>query len=237
MKDTEPGECQPSLFLIRHGQASLGTSDYDRLSDLGQRQARLLGERIVSDQAGPWQAWSGSLKRHRQTLAGLAPGRDGRVEDSLNEYTVDALIRAAVEQAGALSLQVPDEEAFADPKAYLSTFLAWFPEVLSHWQQASLQCNQNGLWADFQQRVLLPVPEWRQSLSRGQSAVVVTSAGVISTIVADLTGEDLAWQRELNIALYNASVTELTLDDDQRWRLEQLNCVAHLPDAAMVTLA
>lgn len=237
MSVAETSDLQPRLYLIRHGQASLGTADYDRLSELGQRQARLLGERVESDHTGPWQAWSGSLKRHRQTLAGLAPGRDGRVDASLNEYTVDQLIRAAVEQAEMLSLDLPGEQAFADPKAYLATFLAWFPEVLGHWQQASLHCAHNGLWADFHQRVLSPVPEWRRSLLGGESPVVVTSAGVISTIVAELTGQDLAWQRELNISLYNASVTELSLGADHRWRLERLNCVAHLSDAEMVTLA
>lgn len=228
---------QPRLCLIRHGQASLGTADYDRLSQLGHLQASLLKERVEAERVGSWQAWSGSLKRHRQTLAGLAPGREARIEAGLDEYTVDQLIRAAVEQAEALSLSLPEEDAFADPKAYLSTFLDWFPEVLGHWQQARLKCAHNGLWADFHQRVLSPVHEWQQVLLAGQSAVVVTSAGVISTIVAELTGEDLAWQRELNIALYNASVTELSLGADQGWRLERLNCVAHLPQPSMVTLA
>ena len=32
------------LYLVRHGQASFGTHDYDRLSDLGHRQCRRLGE-------------------------------------------------------------------------------------------------------------------------------------------------------------------------------------------------
>jgi broad specificity phosphatase PhoE len=228
---------RPRLCLIRHGQASLGTADYDRLSERGQRQARLLGERVAIDYPGRWQAWSGSLRRHRQTLAGLAPDREGRIETGLNEYTVDQLIRAAVEQADRLALNVPEPAAFADPKAYLATFLAWFPDVLSAWQQARLHCEHNGRWVDFHQRVLSPVPFWRQAIGHGESAVVVTSAGVISTIVAELTGEDLAWQRELNIALYNASVTELSLAADGRWQLERLNCIDHLPGDALRTLA
>ncbi|HEX5612745.1 MAG TPA: phosphoglycerate mutase family protein, partial [Burkholderiales bacterium] len=32
------------LYLVRHAQASFGTEDYDRLSELGRRQARWLGE-------------------------------------------------------------------------------------------------------------------------------------------------------------------------------------------------
>src|SRR5258708_28715277 len=33
-----------TLFLVRHGQASAFEDNYDRLSSLGERQARLLGE-------------------------------------------------------------------------------------------------------------------------------------------------------------------------------------------------
>jgi broad specificity phosphatase PhoE len=33
-----------TLILVRHGQASAFEDNYDRLSSLGERQARLLGE-------------------------------------------------------------------------------------------------------------------------------------------------------------------------------------------------
>ncbi len=32
-----------TLYLVRHGQASFGSDDYDRLSPLGQRQSQRLG--------------------------------------------------------------------------------------------------------------------------------------------------------------------------------------------------
>ena len=33
-----------TLYLVRHGQASFGADDYDKLSDLGHRQCVRLGE-------------------------------------------------------------------------------------------------------------------------------------------------------------------------------------------------
>ncbi|MEC8667907.1 MAG: histidine phosphatase family protein, partial [Pseudomonadota bacterium] len=33
----------PTLYLIRHGQASFGADDYDVLSPIGHEQARALG--------------------------------------------------------------------------------------------------------------------------------------------------------------------------------------------------
>ena len=38
---TEPTMAQ--IYLVRHGQASFGSSNYDQLSELGFEQARLLG--------------------------------------------------------------------------------------------------------------------------------------------------------------------------------------------------
>jgi len=225
------------LYLVRHGQGSLGTDDYDRLSSRGLSQSSLLGERLQIEVDRPFRTWSGSLRRHRQTLSGLGLNGEGQIEPALNEYTVDALIRSAVTQADSLGLRVPDARAFSEPVAYLAMFLEWFPEVLSVWQQGRLACIDNGSWSAFQSRVLSPVKQWQLQLAGGGSVVVVTSAGVISTIVADLLGENLAWQRELNVCLYNASVTRLSLSDTGQWLAGPINCIEHLDGRDLQTLA
>ncbi|TVQ29308.1 MAG: hypothetical protein EA370_15410 [Wenzhouxiangella sp.] len=236
MVKPEPGKGR--LYLLRHGQGSLGTADYDRLSAIGQRQSLALGDRIHQElPAAAQRPWCGTLKRHGQTLERLNPLTDPVVDPALNEYTVDGLIQSALAQAIHLGLEPPGEQAFADPKAYLETFLAWFPEVLTAWQDARLDCEHNGSWIDFRRRVLSPVSRWRQDMALGLSPVVVTSAGVISTVVADLLGEDLTWQRELNVSLYNASVTVLEMDDSGGWRAPLINCVIHLEGATERTLA
>ena len=55
-----------SLYLIRHGQA--GTrGHYDALSDLGHRQAYLLGQHLAAQKV-PFKAMiAGCLNRQRQT--------------------------------------------------------------------------------------------------------------------------------------------------------------------------
>ncbi len=224
------------LILLRHGQASLGTDDYDRLSALGKQQAQALGRRLADVGLLTEPMVAGSLKRHRQTVEGLGAAGAAEVNEALNEYTVDHLIRSTVEQAEQLDIEVPNEQAFADPQTYLKTFLDWFPEVLAQWQSARLHCAHNGLWSDFHARVTSPIPQWSAQLRSGGSLVVVSSAGVISTVVSEMLGQDLAWQRDLNVRLYNASLTELSLDDSGRWHAGRINCVEHLePDA--VTLA
>ena len=60
-----------NVYFIRHGQA--GTRDsYDSLSELGRRQARLLGEYFVGQGLEFAAAYAGGLARQRQTAAGVA---------------------------------------------------------------------------------------------------------------------------------------------------------------------
>lgn len=55
-----------TVYLVRHGQA--GTRDaYDSLSELGERQARLLGEHFISQGVRFTSAYAGSLTRQQQT--------------------------------------------------------------------------------------------------------------------------------------------------------------------------
>jgi broad specificity phosphatase PhoE len=79
------------LLLVRHGQASLGTADYDRLSDIGWRQAQVTGARLAGTDLVVDRVVSGALTRQRDTaqavLAALGwPGSRLRVDDRLDEY-------------------------------------------------------------------------------------------------------------------------------------------------------
>jgi broad specificity phosphatase PhoE len=60
-----------NVYFIRHGQA--GTRDsYDSLSDLGKRQARLLGDYLVAQGVEFASAYVGGLLRQQQTAEGVA---------------------------------------------------------------------------------------------------------------------------------------------------------------------
>jgi broad specificity phosphatase PhoE len=64
------------LFLVRHGQASLGSHDYDQLSDLGHRQAERLGHYWRERDQQFDAVVIGGLRRHAQTWAAIAKGAD-----------------------------------------------------------------------------------------------------------------------------------------------------------------
>src|SRR5512132_1764602 len=86
------------LVFVRHAQASFGADDYDRLSELGWRQSRWLGEYFAERGLIFDRVLHGSLRRHVETLAGIAQGLGralGAGEDArLNEYDSHALLHA-----------------------------------------------------------------------------------------------------------------------------------------------
>jgi len=69
--DGSGGSGLTNVYFVRHGQA--GTRDaYDSLSELGRRQARLLGEHFVSQRIEFASAYAGALRRQQQTAAEVA---------------------------------------------------------------------------------------------------------------------------------------------------------------------
>jgi broad specificity phosphatase PhoE len=60
-----------NVYFIRHGQAGTRAA-YDSLSELGRRQARLLGEYLVSQGIEFAAAYAGGLVRQQQTAAAAA---------------------------------------------------------------------------------------------------------------------------------------------------------------------
>jgi broad specificity phosphatase PhoE len=62
----------PVIHLVRHGQASFGSDDYDVLSPTGQQQAALAGRELVRRGVRTPVFGSGTLARQRDTAAIVA---------------------------------------------------------------------------------------------------------------------------------------------------------------------
>jgi broad specificity phosphatase PhoE len=55
------------IYMIRHGQASFGKDNYDRLSPLGKRQARILAQHLLTTGFHPDAVYSGTMVRKTTT--------------------------------------------------------------------------------------------------------------------------------------------------------------------------
>ena len=81
------------LLVIRHGQASFGADNYDKLSDLGHRQSEAVGQLLRDTGWVPDRTITGTLTRQKETLASMG-FEAGDTHPGLNEYDFQNLLDA-----------------------------------------------------------------------------------------------------------------------------------------------
>ena len=215
------------LVLVRHAQASFGADDYDKLSELGWRQSRWLGEYFAERGAAFDRVVRGSLRRHAETLAGIAEGM-GRAlaadeDDRLNEYQADVLLRAHVGNSGG-------KNAFQKEGDRREHFRI-LREAMYAWTEGGLELESQHRFDVFRARVLGALAALRSG--RAQRVLVVSSGGPISTILAEVLGMPMRGVVDLNLQTRNTGISELQAGAS-RIHCVSFNNVPHLdrPDRA-----
>jgi broad specificity phosphatase PhoE len=197
------------LLLVRHGQGSLGTSNYDELSELGHRQSRLVGARLARADLRVSQAWCGALARQRDTARailaelGLPPG-ELRTDDRLDEY--DHLGVLATDRAGDLRTADRAGDPFAaavTPESRLALQSA-LDEAIGRWIQGGDGYPEPH--SAFTARVEAVITELT---ALPGTTMAVTSAGVIAVACARFTGLPADRWPALARVVVNTSVTRL----------------------------
>lgn len=209
-----------TLTLVRHGQASFGAADYDRLSELGQRQCRRLGEYFRARDRRFVQVLRGSLRRHAQSLdalqAGFGPLPEARVCPELNEYDSHAVIRTVHD--GPLAAPKDDAE-------YRHHFRL-LRQGLARWVAGEVVPEGMPAFADFRDGIVRTLASVQ---SEGGEVLVVSSGGPISTAVAHVLGAPAETLIELNLRIRNSALTEIAATP-KRLMLHSFNHVPHLDD-------
>jgi broad specificity phosphatase PhoE len=220
------------IYLVRHGQASFGSENYDQLSELGQEQARLLGEWFTSTHQTFDRVVTGGMKRHRQTadacLAVLPKSHRVNTEwltdPDFNEYDHhEIMVRHRPE------FDDPDEvKRFlsSSPKAKYA-FQDIFQASMSRWMSGEYDREYREPWPAFRQRCVGALRRVMDGAEKSQSIIVFTSGGTISTLCQHVLGLQDKQVAELNWTLVNCAVTKL-LFQPGRVTLSTLNNYAHL---------
>jgi broad specificity phosphatase PhoE len=214
-----------TLYLVRHGQASLGAADYDQLSALGHRQAVRLGEHWREQGMRFDAVITGTLRRHGQTWDGIAEGlglstREATPWPGLNEYDSDAVIAAL--EAGPL--QKPDT-----PELYRRHFRL-LRDGLGRWMEGRIAPAGMPSHVDFLAGVTGALDHVREH-HHGSRVLVVSSGGPIGMAVAHVLGAGAAAAIELNMRIRNTAVTEFVVAP-RRHALLTFNTLPHLDAAA-----
>ena len=187
------------LVLVRHGQASFGADDYDKLSELGWRQSRWLGEYFAERGSAFDAVLRGSLRRHAETLAGIEQGMGnslGGGEDSrLNEYDSHSLLRAHLK-----GKPLPEGKDRRDHFRILR-------EAMYAWTDGTLSGAPHEPFSEFRGRVLAALADLRGGAAK--RVLVVSSGGPISTILAEVLGMPQRGVVDLNLQTRNTGISEL----------------------------
>ncbi len=231
------------IYMVRHGQASFGEADYDRLSERGVVQSRILGEFLVDTGLMPDALYSWKLKRQTGTAdevincyrkRGLAIP-DYTLSSALNEY----------DSAGVLMSQMADlleeDPAFKEECDRIYTDKRSFQKVFEmsvmRWISGLHDKPEVESWTDFSSRVCDGIEAIISQEGRGKNIVLFTSGGPIAALlhrVLGLTGEEavkLSWQ------IVNASVTRFMYNSNNI-TLAGFNMISHLElqgDKALIT--
>lgn len=200
-----------TIYLIRHGQASFGSDDYDKLSDMGCRQAQVLGEYLRDCDITFDAVYSGNLLRQRETaqlaIASQPQTVSHQIDPRFNEIQNDEQLRYLVPELvkSNSAIQQLVARGLSSSKDYQKVIDA----VFNHW--VSPQCSDPRIqsWSEYSGGVRRALADIMHSQGAGKTVGIFTSGGTIATMVAQvlgLSGEDTYKFYE---PIFNCSVSQL----------------------------
>ena len=199
------------LYLLRHGQASFGTDDYDRLSELGRKQAEMLGRELRARGLVLDIAVSGSMRRQRDTasLALAAAGMDLPVEvdPRWDEYDYTGIIERYADSPELVptpAARAAATTAGSSPRV----FQALLDVSLAAWMSADRAESPNS-WPAFRDLVWGAFEGVVERLGSGRAAAVFTSAGPIMAVCSRLLDLPPDGSIAVNRVMANAGITKI----------------------------
>ncbi|GEO84703.1 MULTISPECIES: histidine phosphatase family protein [Alphaproteobacteria] len=227
------------ITLVRHGQASFGDAVYDRLSPVGIRQARLLGEWWALRADPRPVVVCGSLRRHRETAEACLDGWGISPCEIHEDGGFDEFDHQEVLARHAPDFARPEDlvRFLAEQPDARRAFQRLFADAVARWAGGGNDGEYRESWPGFKARCVQALARAAALRDDGGPVVVFTSGGPIGTAVQHILQVPDSHVFDLYWVLQNASVTRL---DNRRGRLtlSSFNGVPHLEaasDAALIT--
>ncbi len=235
------------LYLVRHGQASFFADNYDKLSPLGELQAKRLGEYFAWRNVRFDSVHTGPAVRQRTTAeivvrtlrdAGhVCP--DPVVIEGLNEHSGDKLLSKP--QTKAFFENHPElaslEKAFREarePDDVQKSFQKLFEAVVLRWTKDEVSVPGVEMWREFHDRARGALQSILALPGRGRNDLAFSSVGPISVAVQIVLEASIPVALHLGWRLRNTSVTTF-LHTAQRITLDSFNSLAHLENPEEIT--
>ncbi|GBF30668.1 phosphoglycerate mutase GpmB [bacterium MnTg04] len=213
----------PEIYLVRHGEAAINSTQYDRLSELGLEQARSLGRYFSKLNPGFDRVVTGSMQRHVQTanatIEAMAINVETEQHPGLDEYDFIALCSAFASQYPEKAIGL-SETGHVDG---IKGFYKVLKQALLVWSEDRLQGALPESWQEFEQRVADALSFLRQ----GERVLVISSGGPIAVLTGQVLGISNAMKIQLNMQVRNCAYSRFFFND-QTVLLDSFNNTAHL---------
>jgi len=219
-----------SLLLVRHGQASAGTDDYDRLSERGVQQSQRLGAWLASTDHRFDAVVVGGMRRHRQTFDAVASAY-ATSEKNLPELLDDADLNEFDHHAvfdGFARAHHTHPAVAASRGGDLQALGAMIHAALMAWSQDQVPDVPES-WQAFGERVTA-ASERLTRLAREGNVLAFSSGGVISRLAQAAIGASDRHAVDLNLSLRNSGLCEFHIRP-YGLSLGSWNTLPHLHDA------
>ena len=206
-----------TIYLIRHGQASFGADDYDKLSELGRRQAEVTGHYLRDCGIAIDAAYSGTLLRQRETaqlaLASQAEEVVHQLDARFNEVNNDEHLKYLIPHVVKTQPQIQQlmEKGLKSSKDYQKVIDA----VFNYW--VSPECNEPAIqsWADYSGGVRAGLADVMREQGGGKTVAIFTSGGTIATAVSQVLGLGGEHAYKYYEPVFNCSITQLFYSGDK----------------------
>lgn len=221
------------IYLIRHGQASFGEDNYDKLSPTGVKQAEILARCLAKSGKRFDAVYTGEMERQQKTAQEFIRYytesklfvAQPNISAAFNEYDSfsvwKALIPEMIEEDPTLSNDL--EKLPGDQKVFQRIFSL----LMARWTKGNYKSSDIPRWDDFINNVKQGIDELTARHGAKKRVVVFTSGGPISISVR--MALNLSNQKTLEISwqLMNASITRIKYNS-RGIMLAGFNDVTHL---------
>lgn len=203
----------PTIYLIRHGQASFGADDYDNLSELGMQQATHVGNYLAQRLPHFDAVALGDLRRHRQTAENcMCAMGQGLKEESMhvnpgwNEYDHQRVLANFDPQLGTAEGTLAFIRGHDNPGA---AYEKVFSQAMQKWMESDSGEGYAESWLEFTERVHTALHSLIEDEAEAKNIGVFTSGGPIALLSQALLGVPQENIMHLNWTLVNCGITKL----------------------------
>ena len=200
-----------TIYLIRHGQASFGADDYDKLSPLGCRQAEVAGQYLRDCGVVLDAAFSGDLLRQRET-AQLALGSQSQpvphhIDARFNEIRNDEQLKYLMPEVIKINPQIKAlvDKGLSSSKDYQKVIDA----VFNYWVSPACKEPRIQSWQDYSESARAALHEVMESQGSGKTLAIFTSGGTIATLVAQVLGLSGQETYKFYEPVFNCSISQV----------------------------